>query len=100
MVRYPDTLVLTWQKDGTFSSGDYTAGSTVTKTIEGRKEANGKGNLVRTQDGAQIVYDYMFFCERQEFTAPYNSGANLNSGEWTGTLKRQANHQTTTQIWL
>ncbi len=100
MVRYPDTLVLTYQEDGTFSSGNYTAGDEVIETIKGRAEANGKGDLIRTEDGAQIIYDYMFYCDKQDFTAPFGSNANLNSGQWTGTVKRHANHQTTAQIWL
>ena len=100
MVRYPDTLVITYQEDGTFTDGDYTAGSEVEKTIEGRKEANGKGSLIATEDGAQIAYDYVFYSELQEFEAPFNSAANLNDGEWTGKVKRQANSQTKSRIWL
>ncbi len=100
MVRYPDTLVLNWQQDGTFSSGNYTSGLSVTKVVAGRKEANGKGVLVSTEDGKQIVYDYMFYCKKQDFTAPFNAVAVINAGEWTGTVKRHANHQTGGQIWL
>ncbi len=100
MVRYPDELVLTWQKDGSYVSGHYVAGDETTETIKGRAEPNGKGQLITTEDGAQIVYDFTFYCDLQAFTAPFGAAANLNTGQWTGTVKRQANHQTGTQIWL
>lgn len=101
MVRYPDTLVVTWTGDGSFgTAGNYTAGSTVSKTIEGRAEANGKGNLIRTNDGAQIVYDYMFYSEKQDFQAPFGASADLNSGKWKGTVKHHVNSQVKTRIWL
>ena len=99
MVRYPHTLTLTWQLDGTFSEGDYTPGSEVTETVQGRAEPNGKGGFIRTEDGAQVVYDYTFYSDKQTFQAPYGAMASLDTG-WSGTVKRQANHQTGTQIWL
>lgn len=100
MVRYPDTLVVTYQEDGAFTDGNYTAGSEMQKTIKGRKEANAKGSLIATEDGAQIAYDYVFFAEWQEFEVPFNSVANINDGEWVGKVKRHANSQTKSRLWL
>ena len=99
MVRYPHTLTLTWQLAGAFSEGDYTPGSEVTETVEGRAEQNGKALFIRTEDGATIIYEYAFYADRQNFQAPYGATATLDTG-WSGTVKGQANHQTGTQIWL
>lgn len=100
MVRYPDSLVITYREDGTFTDGDYTVGTAVSHTVDGRAEVNSKGNLIKTNDGAQIMYDYMFYSEKQEFTAPFGALVDLNSGEWTGTVKNHVNSQVKSRIWL
>lgn len=103
MVRHPHTLVLSWKEEGTFSGGDYSPGTAASQTIEGRAEANGKGNLIRTEDGAQIVYDWTFHCRPADFDAPFGADAELKQGSatfWKGKLKRQANAQKHTRIWL
>ena len=100
--RFPDTIVITWKSDGTYTdlTGDYTAGTTITKTVTGRKEPNGGGRLIALEDGGQIVYNWLFICKKQDFTAPINADVSINSGEWTGKVKRQVNDQTGTRIWL
>ncbi len=105
MVRYPHTLTISYRSEGSYddSTGDFTAGTEVQEIVTGRAEANGKGSLIRTEDGAQIVYDWQFYAKRQDFEAPFNSKAVLKKGSdtiWEGTVKRHAPHQTGAQIWL
>ncbi len=104
MERYPHTLTVSWKTDTTFDgSGMPVEGTAVSHDIEGRGEANGKGNMIRTEDGMQIVYDWTYFCQRQEFEAPFNAEATLyedGTAVWSGTIKRQANRQKGTEIWL
>ena len=100
MVRYPHTLTVTFRADGTYDpTGDYTPGATSTYEIEGRAEANGAGKMIALEGGAQIVYNFMFYCEDQHFELPYNADATLSTG-WSGTVKRMANNQKGTMIWL
>ena len=98
--RQPDTLSVTYRQKGTYSDGNYTPGLEVTHLIKGRKEANGQGQMIRDDNGAQIVYTWTFYCKPQTFEAPHGSVAVLNYGEWAGTVKRQSNGQLGTQIWL
>lgn len=104
MVRYPHTLEVSYREEGSFNeAGDYTVGTAVSVSIEGRAEANGKGNLVRLEDGSQIVYDWMFYAEHMDDRIPYNADAELKEGDtsfWTGNVKRMAKRQRGTQIWL
>ncbi len=104
MVRYPHILEVSWKTETTFdATGLPIEGTAVSHDIEGRAEANGKGNLVRTEDGAQIVYDWTYFCDRQAFEAPFGAEATLKedgTAVWSGTVKRHANWQKGTQIWL
>lgn len=95
-------MTLQWTATGTFASGHYQPGTTVTHEIEGRAEANGKGSLVRTDDGAQIVYDWSFYSGPIDIDLPHGAKATLlhNTGKWIGTLKRAAANQKGTQIWL
>jgi len=87
-------------EDGTYDpTGDYFPGGTAEYYIEGRAEPNGEGRMITLEGGAQIVYNYMFYCRDQYFELPYNANAQLNSG-WQGTVKRMANNQTGTVIWL
>lgn len=99
--RHPDTLSITYRKPGTYDTdGDFTPGIEVTQLIKGRAEANGQGSMIRTPDGAQIVYSWTFWCKPQKFEAPHGSVAVLNYGAWAGTVKRQSNAQLHTQIWM
>jgi hypothetical protein len=103
-VRYPHILTVSWNEPTTFDShGMPVAGDSVSHTIRGRAEANGKGSLVRTDDGAQIVYDWSFFSLPVSFQVPFGAKVVLSEGEktiWEGTVKRQASGQKTSQIWL
>lgn len=102
MVRYPHTLIVTYKGETTFVDGMPVAGSDVEKTITGRAEANGQGNMVRTEDGAQIVYNWSFYSLPTD-EVPYGATAELKEGTdtlWTGTVKRHAPGQKTSQIWL
>lgn len=100
MVRYPDILTVSYLSEGTYDgTGDYVVGDTITETVQGRAEPNGKGAQVMLADGAMIVYSYLFYSEVQHFEAPFNSEVTLSNG-WTGTVKRQANNQKSTLIWL
>ncbi len=103
MVRHPNILTVNWELPGDFNStGHWVPGTTVSHDIEGRAEANGKGNLVRTDDGAQIVYDWSFYTGPIDIDIPYGAEAELvhNTGTWEGTVKRAAVNQKGTQIWL
>jgi len=103
MVRYPHTLTVEWDTTGDFNaSGHWEPGTAVSHDIEGRAEANGKGNLVRTDDGAQIVYDWSFYTGTITIDIPHGAEATLvhNTGTWEGTVKRAAVNQKGVQIWL
>jgi hypothetical protein len=101
MVRYPDTLTVTWKTEGEYddTTGDFTPGDVETYDIEGRAEANGQGQLIGLTDGSQVLYAWQFRCQLQEFEAPFGAEAVLSNG-WSGTVKRQVNNQTHTLIWL
>lgn len=104
MVRYPHILDIEYQQEGYFDgTGDYHSGTAVEVSIKGRAEANGKGNLVRLNDGSQIVYSWMFFSGPEDEDIPYNAKAELkedNETIWEGTVKGIAKRQRGTQIWL
>lgn len=103
MDRYPHTLSIAWTTGGDFDgTGEYIPGETTAVEIEGRAEANGKGNLVRADDGSQIVYAWAFFCYPPETDIPFGAAATLvhETGTWTGTVKRAAVNQKGAQIWL
>ena len=103
MVRYPHILQVAWRTETTFNAtGMPIAGTGAATAITGRAEANGRGNLVRLDDGAQIVYDWSFFC-RPVSEVPYGADATLYEGTaviWEGTIKRHARGQKHSQIWL
>lgn len=104
MVRYPHTLAVSWQTDGGFNddTGNYEPGESETLTIGGRAEANGKGNLIRTEDGAQIVYDWTFYFEPIEKEIPFGAEATLthDTGVYKGTVKRADVAQVSARLWL
>ncbi len=103
MDRYPHTLALNWTTDGDFDgTGDYVPGETTEVEIEGRAEANGKGNLVRAEDGSQILYAWEFFFQPVDTDIPFGAAATLTheTGTWTGTVKRAAVNQKGARIWL
>ena len=103
MVRHPHILTVAWTSAGEYNaSGYYVPGTTVTHDIKGRAEANGKGSLVRTPDGAQIVYEWSFYTSTIQIDIPHGADAELvhNTGTWRGTFKRAAVNQKGTQIWL
>ena len=102
MVRYPHTLVVTWETEGSWDNGDYTPGETVTHTIKGRAEANGSGSMVQLEDGAQVVYNWTFYSQPINFTVPFQADATLthNTGMWSGKVLRAAVNQKGMQIWL
>jgi hypothetical protein len=102
VARYPHTVVITYKEDGTYTDGDYTAGATVTKTISGRAEPDGKGSLVTLNDGSQIAYTWKFYCQALAYRMPYDAMVVLtaNNETWTGTLKGQSNNQINTILWL
>lgn len=104
MVRYPHILEIDWTTGTTFDDHGFPQpGSAISEEVEGRGEANGKGNLIRTEDGMQIVYDWVFFSTRKDFRAPLGATAKIledGTAIWEGTVKRQANNQKGTQIWL
>ena len=104
MVRYPHTLIVKWQTEGGFDDdGNYQSGTAVEKSIEGRADVAGSGSLVSMEDGSQVSYGWDFFTQVQEFEAPFNAQAELKEGDvtlWKGTVKRFANQQKHTRIWL
>jgi Flp pilus assembly protein TadG len=98
--RYPHTAVIEWKGNPTQdnATGNWTAGTTITKTIKGRADINGSGSMVGLADGTQIVYNYIFVTSVQDFTAPYD--AKITIGDIKGTVKRHVNNQTGGRIWL
>ena len=101
--RYPHTLVLNWSSDGSYDSdGDYSPGDSQELSIDGRAEANGKGELIKLEDGSQIMYAWTFFCQPSETEPPFGAKATLthNTGTWIGTVKRAAINQRGMQIWV
>ena len=104
MVRYPHSLEIEYFQNGYFDgTGDYYSGTAVEVTIKGRAEANGKGSLMRLNDGSQIVYDWMFFAGPEDDEIPYDAKAELKKNGttiWEGTVKRHAKRQRGTEIWL
>ncbi len=102
MVRHPHKLLVSWTATGSYATGHYQPGTAIAHTFEGRADVNGKGNLVRTEDGAQIVYDWSFYTGPISIDIPYGATAQLvhNTGTWNGTVKRAAANQRGTQIWL
>lgn len=103
MVRYPHTLLVNWTGEGDFDgTGEYVPGESTELEIQGRAEANGKGNLVRAEDGSQIVYAWTFYCHPPETDIPFGAEATLTheTGTWKGTIQRLAVNQKGAQIWL
>jgi len=102
MDRYPHTLAVSWTEEGTFVDGEYTPGDAKELTLEGRAEANGRGNLIRTDDGAQIVYAWVFYLTPTDENIPMGAEATLTheTGTWSGTVKRLGVNQRGAQIWL
>ena len=101
--RYPHTLAVQYTLPGSYDSdGDYQIGTAVDQEITGRAEANSKGDLIRLEDGSQIVYSWVFYCEPIDYDIPYGAAATLthNTGTWRGTIKRSAVNQRGTQIWV
>lgn len=102
VARYPHKLVVTYKQDGTYSNGDYTVGATITKTLTGRAEPDGKGSMITLPDGKQIAYTWKFFCSPLAYKIPYDAVVVLtaNSETWQGNLKGQSNNQTNTILWM
>lgn len=103
MERYPHTLNVKWTDDGSYDSdGDYVIGTSQEIDIEGRAEANGKGNLVRTEDGGQVVYAWDFFFEPISEDIPFGADATLTheTGTWNGKVQRVAVNQRGARAWL
>ncbi len=104
MVRYPHTLAISWTGEGSFNedTGNYDPGESVSLTLKGRAEANGKGNLIRTEDGAQIVYDWTFYFEPITENIPFGAAATLTheTGTYNGTVKRADVAQVSARLWL
>ncbi len=103
MKRYPHTLSLAWTTDGEFNAtGEYVPGTATAVALTGRAEANGKGNLVRADDGSQIVYAWEFIFEALNKEIPFGVEATLTheTGTWKGTVKRAAVNQKGAKVWL
>ena len=99
--RYPDTAVIEWRSDAVQNetTGNWTQGQLISKTIRGRADVNGTGSLVGLEDGNQVVYNFVFVTTVQDFVAPFDARITIN-GTIKGKVMRHANHQTGASIWL
>lgn len=105
MVRYPHSVTVTWKGEPVKneSTGEYTAGATITHTAQCSIAQNSKGMKVGTTGGQMVDYSYSASMELQSWVAPFGASAVLTLEDGTvisSTVKRMLNRQTHSKIWL
>ena len=104
MVQYPDNIVITTSASASQNaSGIWTAGATGSYSLDCRAEANGTGKRVSSDDGALIDYSFSVFLPVMTTVIARDSDfvlTALSNGTITGKVKRAANGQLNSRIWL
>ncbi len=104
MTQYPDSIVVTtaasgWQN----ASGVWTTGATGTYTFDCRAEVNGTGKKTVGADGTLTDYSFDVFMPVTTVVIPAGSSfvlTALTNGTISGKVKRAANGQLNSRLWL
>lgn len=104
MNQYPDSIVITtaasgWQN----ASGVWTAGVATDYTFSCRAEVNGAGRKIAGADGVLMDYSFQIFMPVTTVVIPDGSDfvlTALSNGSISGKVKRVANGQLNSRLWL
>lgn len=102
--QYPHTIKITvlskpvQDDDGNWLSGELTE----IHSGECRAEPNGKGEVIRGEDGSELSFAFNVFMPRMEIDIPVNAHVEITIGKKlvTGKVKRHYNGQLNSRIWV
>jgi hypothetical protein len=102
--RFPHTLILSTVADSTQdASGNWVAGSSSTKQVPCRYEPNSSSDVIKAQDGQQIVYDGIVYADIMVDTIALGTNLEIKNGAEAiakGTVKQFHKGQLNTTVWL
>lgn len=104
MDQYPDSITVTVAASGAQNaSGVWAPGTTANYTFSCRAEVNGAGRKVVGADGTMTDYAFDLFMPVTTVEIPEGSAFTLtalSNGTITGKIKRAANGQLNSRLWL
>jgi hypothetical protein len=103
--QYPHTLILTAVEDTPMDgNGNWITGHEVSISLKGRAEPNSKGQMIASQDGTQVLFDWMVYMPlpADEITPGTRIVLKDEDGNQfgEGTIKRYSRGQMNARIWL
>jgi len=101
--QYPHTIVVSSFEPVKDENGDYvTAEPTVIHSGKCRAEPNGKGEVLRGDNGSEINYSFTVYMPKTDIVFTYNSDVKIEIGNKliSGRVKRHSNGQLNSRVWV